>query len=333
MSTEQFNEEQQDVLRKVEKLMRLAAKNANENEAAAANAKAQELLTAYNLSAAEIDIDGETTGKRAEEALIGGFYRFERDLWRAIAELNYLWYFTRTKWIPYEERKKHRNRTRTHQHILIGKTVNIAGTKAMAGYLMQTIERLTKETITELKANTHPRSSWAVSFRQGVAERVIEKIQDRFQKMVDAEEKRARKAERDARRAGVANVDTALTIPRLQEKEYEANYDFKYGKGAWAKRQREQLEWQQQRAKARAEAEAEYTAWAAANPEDAAKAEKRRIAEERKEQRRWENRRPRYRRAPEFKGDWHAYSLGREAGKKVGIDPQTKGRATKGLLK
>lgn len=333
MSTEQFNEEQQDVLRKVEKLMRLAAKNPNENEAAAASAKAQELLTAYNLTAAEIDITGESSGKRAEEALIGGFYRFERDLWRAIAELNYLWYFTRTKYIPYEERKKHRNRTRTHQHILIGKTVNIAGTKAMAGYLMQTIERLVKQTITELNANTHPRSSWAVSFRQGVAERVIEKIQDRFRKMVEDEEKRARKAERAARRAGVANVDTALTIPRLQQKENEANYDFVHGAGAWAKKQKEDLEWRQRRAEARARAEAEYTAWAAANPEEAAKAEKRRIADERREQRRWENRRPRYYREPAFKGDWHAYSLGREAGKNVGIDPQAKGRETRGLLK
>jgi hypothetical protein len=43
MSSDKFSQEQLDVLAKVEKLMRLAARNPNENEALAASAKATEM--------------------------------------------------------------------------------------------------------------------------------------------------------------------------------------------------------------------------------------------------------------------------------------------------
>lgn len=324
----EFSEKQQEILAKVEKLMRLAAKTPYEAEAATFTAKAQELLEAYNLSADAIDIDGESgSGKRAEEKLIGGFYVFERDLWRSISQLNFVWYFTRLKFIPVEERKFHRGRTHTHQHILIGKVVNIAATKAMASYLMQTIERLTKEQAD--KVSMPPRSSWAVSFRRGVAERVIEKLEVRRADILTADQKRANDAAKAAREAG-SNVETALTLAGVKEREDEGNYDFIHGKGAWAKQKAADLEWQRRSAERRAKAEAEYTQWAAAHPEEAAKQEKERIARERRNASR---RRGRYSPGPAFKGDWGAYSMGREVGKNVGIDPQVKQRGGKGLLK
>lgn len=327
-ANEQFTEEQQAVLAKVEKLMRLAAKNANENEAAAANAKAMELLAAYNLTAASIDIDGDS-GKRAEEKLIGGFYVFERELWDSIAQLNFIWHFTRLKYIPDEERKLHRGRRVTHQHILIGKVVNIAGTKTMASYMMSVIERLTKAEAD--KVNMPPRSSWAVSFRRGVAERIIEKLEQKRWDILNEEEKRIAKAAKAAREAG-ANVETALTLATVKQREDEGNYDFMHGKGAWAQRQKDELERRQRRAAAQAAAEAEYTRWAAAHPEEAAKQEADRIKNERRNANRrrggWG------RAAPAFKGDWSAYSMGREAGKNVGIDQQMDGNtARKGLKK
>lgn len=333
MNEDKFTDEQLTVLAKVEKLLRLAAKNQNENEAAAATNKAMELLAAYNLDASAVDIDGSdpNSGKRAEEKLIGGFYQFERDLWRSISELNFVWYWTQTKYIPPSERHLHRGRVRTHQHVLIGKVVNIAATKAMAGYLMQAIERIVK--VEADKVGMPPRSSWAVSFRKGSAERVIEKINARRWEMMEKEEQAAAEAVKRAREAGVANVETALTLAGVKEREDEGNYDFIHGKGASAKRNAERLKRREDQAKAEADAEAAYTKWAAEHPEEAAAAEKKAQAEERKRNQRWLNRRGRSYREPAFKGDWAAYSMGREAGAKIGIDPQAEGSRSKGELK
>ncbi len=331
----QFTEEQQAILSKVEKLMRLAAKNANENEAAAATAKAMELLAAYNLEHVSIDINKDS-GKRAEESLVGGFYQFERDLWRAVSELNFVWYFTRLKYIKDEERgtlripgfskKEMLTKKYTHQHVLIGKIVSIAITRATAGSLLQTIERLTKVRIVEL--NVAPRSSWAVSFRRGIAERVIEKLEQKRSDFLEAEEKQAAKAAKAAREAG-SNVETALTLANVKEQEDEGNYDFIHGQGAWAQKRKDELEWRQRRAEARAKAEAEFTAWAKAHPEEAAKQER----EENARLRRNANqRRGRWSSGPSFKGDWAAYSMGREVGKNVGISTEVDS-SKKGLLR
>lgn len=328
-ANEKFTEEQLNVLAKVEKLLRLAAKNQNEHEAAAASSKAMELLAAYNLESATIDIEGSDSGKRAQEELMGGFYQFERDLWRSISDLNFIWYYTQTKFLRTDEdRAGHRNkfRRKAQQHVLIGKVVNIAATKAMAGYLLQAIERITKEKTAEL--GVHLRSSWAVSFRRGTAERVIEKINRRRWDMLEAEEKRQAEAVEKARREG-SNVETGLTLAGVKEKEDEGNYDFVYGKGAWAERNARRRKAREDQARATAEAEATYTKWAAEHPEEAAKEERRRNAEARSRG----SRRGRYRAAPQFKGDWSAYSMGRSAGEKIGIDPQAEGSRAKGELR
>ncbi len=328
ISSDNFTEEQQTILTKVEKLMRLAAKNANENEAASATAKAMDLLAAYNLTSAQIDISGDS-GKRAEEKLIGGFYKFERDLWRAIAELNFVWYFTRLKYIPHDERHLHRSRTHTHQHVMIGKLVNIITTRNMAQSLMQTIERLTK--VNYETVNMPPRSSWSTSFRRGVAERVIEKLERKRWDLLEEEEKRVAEAAEKARKAGVSNVETGLTLATVKEREDEGNYDFIHGAGAFAKRRADSLRRRQQMAEAEAAAQAEYTAWAAAHSEEAAKQE----ADAIKAERRRANRRTgRWRSsAPAFQGDWSAYSMGREAGKNVGISTEVdSARPVKGRL-
>ena len=56
MTEEEFSPEQLSALEKIEKLFRLAAKNTSPEEAATATAKAQELLTLYNL-------DSDSVGK------------------------------------------------------------------------------------------------------------------------------------------------------------------------------------------------------------------------------------------------------------------------------
>lgn len=56
--------EREDILVKVKKLLSLSKKNSNENEAAAAAAKAQELLLRYNLEMSEVE--GVEVGKKDE---------------------------------------------------------------------------------------------------------------------------------------------------------------------------------------------------------------------------------------------------------------------------
>lgn len=312
------------ILVKVERLLRLAAKNSSESEATLATSRAMELLAAHNLDMSMVDIEGAGSGKRAEESLNGGFYQFERDLWRAISELNFVWYWTQTKRVQ----RGNRGMINTHQHVFIGKVVNIAATKAMAGYLLQTVERITREQIKT--TNAHLLSSWATSFRRGMAERIIEKVNRRRWEALDVEEKRQAEAVEKARQAGVSNVETALTLATVKEREYEGNYDFIHGKGAWVKKQARDLAWREERAKATAAAEAAYTKWAAEHTEEAAKEERKRNAEARRRS----SRRTGYRYSvgSQFKGDWSAYSRGREAGESVGIDPQTEGSRSKGQL-
>src|SRR5262245_17767723 len=81
------------VIAKVKKLLAMAAGNANEHEAALAAEKAQELLEAYNL---DMTIMNRQTGKhspRKDQKRAGGLYKWQRELWYAIATLNFCKYY------------------------------------------------------------------------------------------------------------------------------------------------------------------------------------------------------------------------------------------------
>lgn len=357
----QLNQEQRDVISKVEKLLRLAGKNSNEAESSAATAKAMELLAAYNLDLGSVDATEDGSGKRSDEKLMGGFYDYERDLWARVADLNFCLYWNQTVWAwarKHEKRvaalieadpenaKRHyfydslgemRKRQR-RQHRLVGRTVNIAGTKAMMGYLLGAIERLTEERLKEkvtswaengggtYSTGSQSRSRWAVSYREGIARRIAEKLWDRRQVQIADEEAAAEAARRRAAEAGMkgASTETGLTLFTLRKNEDDANRDFLYGEGYSAKQAAKRAN----QAAAAAAAEAAYTAWAAANPEEAAKQEAEREAEARKRSARSYGRG-----RAEKERDWSAYSAGYEAGEGVGLEAQAEGVKTAGRIK
>jgi hypothetical protein len=322
--------DQKSVLARVEKLLRLADKNSNEAESAAAAAKAQELLLAYNLDAALLDQAGNAdTGKRADEKLRGGNYKYSRGLWAAVAELNFCLYWSTQKSMIDKKRKRDPwtgelrmtdiHKTRWH-HRLVGRLVNIEGTKATAGYLEEAIERIVRERIGH-QANLLF-SNWAVSYRNGAAARIREKIWDRRQEMIRDEEARMReaaeRAANDAARAG-HSTSNAISIASVTKSEREANADFLYGEGFSAR----QASRRAAQAKAQREAEEEYTRWAAAHPEEARK----RAEEARKEaearERRWASRPSRSRYGGKSdKTDYSAYNAGYDAAESISIDPQ-----------
>lgn len=324
-----MDEETRKVAEKVEKLMRLAGSNPNEAEAASALAKAQELLAAYNLDMAVIEQISGGSGKRTDEMVAGGMFRYQRELWRHISELNFCFYWTQKVLVKAGSYQAKRGRRWTHEHRLVGRVVNVVGTKNMSGYIEKTIERLCREMLGSDRSMQYY-SRDAVAFREGVADRVIEKILERRREMRDEEERKVAEAARKASAQGTSTT-TTLTLGKLKESEEAANYDFLYGEGAWAKKEANRIanekRWAEQRvarAKAQAEAEKAYSEWADANPEEAAKEAAKERAKERAQARRSGGRsRYRFRSTPaEMRRDSGSYHAGYRKGEEVSIEPQ-----------
>lgn len=308
-----------EVLERIQKLFQLAAKNPSESEAASATAKAQELLERYNLDADAVNGAAVGSGAREKVALDGGFYLFEQQLWRGVAELNFCLYWHerslrrggRTKKrVFYDEAKVARNWGYDHHHRLVGRKVNVAATKAMAGYLRQVVERLTLDRIRG--ADDLPQyGRWANSYRNGIVARICQKLRERRNEVLAAEHQHRADEERAADNASTSR---ALSLQVYLDKETDANLDFLYGEGYSAKRAAAAAE-------RRGQQEA-YTRWAAEHPEEAA-------AEEAK--RRKEARRPRGR-TKTMNVDRSAYWDGWDSAADVSIDQQTEHRKPTGLL-
>lgn len=79
---------QEDVARKVEKLLRLAARGGSEHEMASAAAKATKLLAAHGLTQEQALESAHGEGKRTDEKIKGGLFHRQRNLWGSVAKLN-----------------------------------------------------------------------------------------------------------------------------------------------------------------------------------------------------------------------------------------------------
>lgn len=335
-----LTDDQRAVLEKVEKLLRLADQQANSNpaEAASAAAKAQELLLVHNLSADLVGNGEEASGKRADEKVRGGFYEYQCDLWNAVAELNFCFHFVSGQWV----RKRVRRRdpytwdyinsvedSWERAHRLVGRVHNIAATKAMARYLEAAVERLVEERI---KGQNNLRfSRFAVSYREGAVSNIIERIYEKRKEMLREEARKEAEALKRAEEAGRKGVstETAVTIASLTQSERDANVDFMMGEPGYSARQRAERAAQAAAAKA---AQEEYTRWAAAHPEEAAAEEKMRREEAEKTAKRRRGRARINSGSSSKEYDINAYYAGRDAGEKIGLDPQTGGTKTAGAL-
>lgn len=319
--SELFDPEQQKVIDRVEKLLRLAARNTSAEEAASATAKAQELLAAYNLSMGDINEAEDKSAVREQMKIKGGMYEFQRDVYRAVAHLNFCLYWTVTgrKWVernkvdPWTGQKYTKHvLSRTFQHMIVGRLVNTRSTRMMSEYLTQTIERL----VSERYSNSQRWMREAVAYREGIADVIVNRLYARRANL-DKEEAAKRKAEFDAKGVSTSN---ALTLAQYSDAEFDANMDVIYGEGCSARQAAARAE----RARKNKEAEQAYTAWAAENPEEAAKLEKEREKERAKQDKR------RARRGATTERDKRSWSSeywqGREVGETVSIDPQVSDR-------
>lgn len=309
----QFTADQTAAIEKVKKLMALAAGNANEHEAAATE-RANFILAQMNLSMEELKASsGQDTGARKKDRLVGGFYQHERDMWKAIAELNFCFYTTVKVTYDDDTAKKER-RKYAHHHQLIGRTVNILASQLMADYLLQTLERLTRE-YCELERpweKWHPRSSTAVSFRKGAAERLIENINTRRAEIIAEEKRKEKEAAAAAAHPSSAprTAGALMVVGNLVKSEYQANYDFRYGEGAYARQLANEAKWAKEVEAWQAEHDRKYRD----DPKYRKECDDRWAKQARSS--------GRSRRAPEFKGDHSAFNAGYRKGGDIGLDQQ-----------
>lgn len=216
------------VIEKIKKLFAVAQRgtnndgSSNEAEASAAMAMAQTLLTRYNLDLKTIQDSVKNTpggseelGAKREQAKVNrsAMYRWQQQFWKGLAEANYCFHWTTT---VYEEGRGGRSK-KVRRHVILGSEVNVAAVLVMGDYLVETMERLLPY------PNVERLSKSAISWREGCAERLIERIQAKIAAM---------KAD------GVTSEGTsctALAVRNLEQAEYAANYDAKWGAGSWAR--------------------------------------------------------------------------------------------------
>lgn len=254
------------VIEKVKKLLALANNNPNENEATAASAKAMELLAAYNLDMAVV---GKTAkgSQRSDNRRKGGLYGWQRDLWKAVAELNFCMYWS----------IKGLERGSTYEHRILGSHANVVSTEVMADYLQQTVERLAQEWAKPRYNSVFVRE--AIAYREGMATRLVERLNALRRERI-AEDERKRKEQPTYSGGG-----NALVLLDVINSEHDLNEDYIYGlePGTTAKKRAEQ---EARRAAAQAKADEAFRVqqeWDAAHPVEAAA----RKAAEKKELEEW----------------------------------------------
>lgn len=327
MATAFNNETDEDrILAKIEKALRLAENNPSEAEAATAMRMAQQMADAYNIDIEGLRARGDgKAAKREDDLFPGGLYPYQRNLYEAIAKLNHCLYWA----------KKGLRRGDKYRHRLVGSKVNVMLTKQMGQYLQQTVERLARDYM-----GNDPKlyfTKEAHHFREGVVDRVIQKIDAKRRE--DLEEAKRRKTEEAARsrHPGAATANALVLIDDVVVREREANWDFQYGEGSWARMQAEKAAREERQRKA----QEEFEAWVKANPAEHARQQAAAAEENAKYWREQEKREARnaarrkgvaYRPSRPTKYDSDAYYDGQDAGKDVSLDRQVEG-GTKGLLK
>ncbi len=332
----ELSDEAQAVVEKAAKLLAVAAKTTSAPEAAAFSAKAMALLAQYNLDVAVVERaskDGPNgSGKRKQDEVRGGMYEYQRELWRALAQLNFCVYFCVAHSVERSYPRKLADGTRVtgafwgkeHRHTLVGRVVNVVMTRNIGQYLEVATERLVAE---RFPLNRQRFCREAVAFREGIAEELVDRLRARRLERKQEEQARA------ARAAAGGSSEQALTIADVEKREHDANMDELYGEGWSAQQAAERAE----KARARKEAEQAWTTWAEANPEEAArmeKAERDRARRSSGRSRGWRYRAPKAPTAREERSSTGYFAQGRDAAAKISLEVQAESRGSrvKGVL-
>lgn len=327
------------IVRKIQLLLNLASRTeGNEAEAAAAMAKAQDLLAQYNLDLATVtdkQVAGGTAVREADTKRDyarlnrSAMYKWQRNLVKQIAEANYCVY-----WVTEVTGPSHLDPKVTviaKRHKILGRVANTTVVMVMVDYLLDTLERLLPF------PNSQRMSREANLWREGCADRLAERVRAK------AEAQRTP----DYATQGEAGYSTALAVRDMVGKEQAGNYDAQYGAGAWARKLANDAAYEASLAVYRTPAyqaqraleikqaeERERQKLLAETPAQRAAREKREAAEQRASEaysRRYWARADRQAAQAAAKRSSEAYRAGRAKGDEVGLDGQLKTTTTKGL--
>lgn len=175
----------QEIIDRIHKLLALAT-SANEYEASAAAAKAQEILTEYNLRLEDIKTSQKSPALPIEQITVGSNSR--KVYWKgfianAIANAN----FCKMWWM-------------SGKMVVAGRSHNVAIALSLYDYLIKTVERLAAEGVkaekqawriylsqvegTDIEALAQPNwRRWKSSFITGCSKRLLERIEEQTQQM------------------------------------------------------------------------------------------------------------------------------------------------------
>jgi hypothetical protein len=176
------------ILKRIRALLAMSRGNANENEAAVAAQKVQQLLTDYNLSLS--DVENSEPGRIIEDGdlMTSSSNPWRRSLGTAVARLYLCDYYWQHVYVNAPHRK--RPYVRGDRHNFIGLPHNVVVAKEMFVYLVDTVERLAKEGrakwvrkhgrvhVVEGERVTAP--AYENAFRFGCAKRIENRIWERY---------------------------------------------------------------------------------------------------------------------------------------------------------
>lgn len=252
----ELTDKQRQIIEKVQKLLALSQNNSNEHEAQSAAAMAMDLLSAYNLSMHQVGSKSEDRARKDQKRK-GGLYQWQRDLWGAVANLNFCVYFS----------IKGLEKGSTYEHRLVGSEVNVVSTEVMADYLQQATERMGQAYAKDMGFRSVFVKE-AIAYREGIAARLVARLNELRRNRMEADRK--------AKEQAGANTGNALVLADVIRTETDLNTDYinGYAPGTTAQRRAER-EQRQREAMERYEArDAEHQRRMECDPEYRANREK-----------------------------------------------------------
>lgn len=163
------------IAEKIKALLALAT-SPNENEAASAMEKAQELLAKHNLSMKDVTSAEAADRFKISHGKVGDVFAHKRQLGHAIGKLYFCKYF----YSVVAAESKGGNVYKREQHCFAGEPHNLDIAVMMFDYLVTTIDRLAKEAADQME-DKKKYWSFQTAFKTAAAHRVATRVMEKIQ--------------------------------------------------------------------------------------------------------------------------------------------------------
>lgn len=213
-------EDLEKIVGKLKKLLALAKdQRGNENEASAAMAKVQSLLAEYNMSMQDLENHSNQSESHRIRDDIKKFamYSYQRELFSSVARSHYCLYWTGSSYSGKNGRK-------SSYHIVVGREANAVAARLMFEYLNETINRLAGEQYSHKEINSRS----AISWKQGCADRLKDRLAERREAADKAQREKASSAQATTYQhpANEKTANAVVLLENVRSTEQDLNTDF-----------------------------------------------------------------------------------------------------------